>query len=128
MPAVRKVLLTPLNTPVAGGQVSSNNSHPNEDVFDLVFDHYNNTGSTIAIGPKLVKEALKVVLPYDIAVKVKQVGWPYNESVILKNSRSSNSVYWWSSKEWRSIDQFLLPDIGRLTIDKEKRLNLVLKP
>ena len=123
MSAVKQVLLT-LKSSTTGGQVSSD-FPPKEDVFDLVFDP---SDLTIAVAP-FIKEALRGILPHNTAVRVKQVSWPHNESVILKNDGSDNEIYYWSPSQngWISIDQWLLPDIGRLRIDTEKRLNLVFK-
>ena len=124
MPAVRKVLLTP-TSPITGGQAPCD-FPSNERVFDLVFDHYRSDGSTIATSPKLINQALKVVLPFDIAVKIKLVGCPDKESVILKNRRADGNVLRWSEGDWKSIND-LLPLLEKFTTDEEKKLNLVFK-
>ena len=128
MPAVRQVLLTP-TSPITGGQASCN-FPPNEDVFDLVFDHYRSDVSTIATNPTIINHALKVILPHDIAVRIRLVGcpigYPKKDSIILKNRRADGKVYQWIDGGWKNIDDFL-PLLDKLITDKDKKLNLVFK-
>ena len=119
MPAVRQVLFKSKGVPVNWS------FPPQEDVFDLVFDHYNDTGPTIATDPDLIEQALKTILPFDIAVKIKREDCP---PVIIKNSKAKNRILLWAGTgRWGSIYE-LLPFVDKLVLDKEKKLNFILKP
>ncbi len=118
MPVARQVLLSPKV------HMHPNNNFLNEKVVDLVFDHYNDTGSTVAPNSIEINNALKLLLPDNVAVQVKLIGCPGRESVILKSKRADDKVYQWSEGAWKSIDE-LLPSLKTLTVDKEKKLNLV---